>query len=81
MTVEVFYSIYPLDRIVKTLAPFSMSQGVNAAPFPLLHFINIRSNPITTYMAIKSTFVKFKPGQVNDKYMSKAVGQGGFIII
>ena len=77
VTVEVFYSIYPLDWIVKTLTPFSMSQRVNAASFPLHHFINIRRIPTTTFMAIKTTFVKFKLGQVNDKYMSKPVELGG----
>ena len=45
--------------------------------FPLHHFINIRRIPATTFMTIKTTFVKFKPGQVNDKYMSKPVELGG----
>ena len=80
-TAEVFYSIYPLDWIAKTLTPFSMSQRVNAASFPLPHFINIRRIPAPTFMAIKTTFVKFKPGQVNDKYMSNPVELGGFIIV
>ena len=50
--------------------------GCQRSPFSFAPFHKYKKHPHYYIMAIKSSFVKLKPGQVNDKYMSKPVGKG-----